>query len=340
MNNQLSFQNGEDIVISSRIRIARNLTTFPYEQKMNAEQKKELGEQVKAVLQQINLGENAFTYSVMQELDNNERGSFVERHIVSKQFANVAEGMLALSKDHKISIMVNEEDHIRIQVIEPGLTLSEAFQTANMIDDVLDASLDYAFHDRFGYLTTCMTNLGTGVRASVMLHLPALEKAGALNSILNTISKLGLTIRGTFGEGSDAYGAIYQVSNQITLGISEEQAIENLKNVVQQLIENEKKAREKIYANPVDFEDLVCRSYGILTNARKLPTKEFYSLISNIRLGISAGVLPQITLETIDRLEAKIGPATIQCQSKELLTPEQRDTARADYVRQQLAITK
>lgn len=329
------FESAEDIVISSRIRIARNIAQFPFENKMNDQQQKELVQLVVGTLGNINLGDNKFEFIPMSDVDEYQKQSLVERHIVSREFINKKNATLALSKDHTISIMVNEEDHIRLQTILPGLELEKAYSIANQIDDVLDNSLDYAFHDRFGYLTTCMTNLGTGLRASVMLHLPALEKAGALNNILSTISKLGLTIRGTFGEGSKAVGSIYQISNQITLGISEAQAIENLKNVVKQIISSEKSAREKVY-RVFELEDTVYRSYGLLKYARQLSTQEFYQLISNIRLGISTGFLKNISMEEIDLLTSKIGAATICSQQKKELNEQQRDQIRAKIVRETL----
>lgn len=329
------FESGEDIVISSRIRIARNIAQFPFENKMNGQQQKELVQLVVGTLGNINLGENSFTFLPMSEIDDYQKQSLVEQHIVSREFVKKENATLALSKDHTISIMVNEEDHIRLQTILPGLELEKAYSIASQIDDVLDNSLDYAFHDRFGYLTTCMTNLGTGLRASVMLHLPALEKAGALNNILSTISKLGLTIRGTFGEGSKALGSTYQISNQITLGISETQAIENLKNVVKQIISSEKSAREKVYRLS-ELEDTVYRSYGLLKYARQLSTQEFYQLISNIRLGVATGFLTSITMEEIDHLTSKIGAATICSQQKKELNEQQRDQMRAKIVRETL----
>lgn len=331
------FESGEDIVISSRIRMARNIAQFPFENKMNDQQQKELVNLVVGTLKNINLGDNPLDFLSMSDIDEYQKQSFVERHIVSREFIKKKNATLALSKDQTISIMMNEEDHIRLQVILSGLELEKAYSVANQIDDVLDNSLDYAFHDRFGYLTTCMTNLGTGLRASVMLHLPALEKAGALNSILSTISKLGLTIRGTFGEGSKAYGSIYQVSNEITLGISEAQAIENLKNVVNQIILNEKAARKKVY-QPLELEDTVYRSYGILKYAHQLSTQEFYELTSNLRLGISTKFLKKINIKDIDDLTAKIGAATICSDQKKEMDQYQRDQIRAQIVRDVFAL--
>ena len=232
--------------------------------------------------------------------------------------------------------MVGEEDHIRIQVMRPGLELNEALKTADMLDNVLDETLDYAFSEQLGFLTACPTNLGTGLRASVMLHLPALEQAGAINQLANTISKLGLTIRGTYGEGSDAKGAAYQISNQITLGISEEMAVQNLQSVVLQVIEQEKKARKAVWPNTVTLEDAVWRSLGILKNARIMSGKEAVERLSLLRLGVSMGILKTVSIQTLNALSAQTGAGTLCRDSREMLSPEQRDIKRAALLREGL----
>ena len=229
-----------DIVISSRIRLARNLVNYPFCGRLTPEQEKQLKAEVKNALEKINLGDNSLQFMEVGQLSQNEGLSMVENHIVSPDFLENKNALLALSKDDSVSIMVNEEDHLRVQVLASGLDLERALDIANKMDDVLDESLDYAFDDQLGFLTACPSNLGTGLRASVMLHIPALEKAGALNKMSGTISKLGLTLRGTYGEGSKALGSIYQLSNQITLGISEEQAVKNLHEITLQIIEKER----------------------------------------------------------------------------------------------------
>jgi protein arginine kinase len=234
--------------------------------------------------------------------------------------------------------MINEEDHLRIQVMRPGLDLDEAYRTADSIDDYLDSRLEFAFDDRLGYLTQCPTNLGTGMRASIMLHLPALHERQAIHQLANTVSKLGLTIRGIYGEGSKPEGAIYQLSNQVTLGISEQSAMENLKGIAAQIIREERSGREQISRNP-RFEDLVWRSLGILRTARLMSHDEFMSLVSNLRVGVALGIIPNIELDTLSELINDAQPATIMATARRDMEPAERDIERAKMVRSRLADT-
>ena len=273
----------------------------------------------------------------MESLDEIKRYAMVERHEVSREFVkNPKNRMLGLSADESVSIMVNEEDHLRIQVMANGLNLSSAFQLCNEIDDALDAKVDYAFDEKLGYLTTCPTNLGTGLRASVMVHLPALEKSGLMNQLTATINKLGLTIRGTYGEGSKVLGSIYQISNQITLGITEQDAIQNLESIVLQVIENEKHARESLLNDKHRLEDVVCRSLGALRYARLLSSKEFFEEVSNVRLGISLGVIHDVEIPRLNRLMALTGSASVCEREGKNLSPQDRDFVRAGIVRNYL----
>jgi len=271
------------------------------------------------------------------------------RQIVSTQYYTAETGdrvrtmknknaLLALSKDDSVSIMVNEEDHLRVQVLASGLDLERALDIANKMDDVLDESLDYAFDDQLGFLTACPSNLGTGLRASVMLHIPALEKAGALNKMSGTISKLGLTLRGTYGEGSKALGSIYQLSNQITLGISEEQAVKNLHEITLQIIEKEREARKALVKSE-KFVDQIYRCYGILKYAKLISSEEFFDLMSYVRIGISEKVLTSdiaehVTMQKLNYLLSQVGSATISQNAKEDLPPEKRDSIRAKIIQE------
>ena len=323
------------IIISSRVRLARNLNAYRFLDRMDAEQQQELNRAVTDKLMELNLGENKLEFIWTDQLTDDQKKSLVERHLASPDFIRRGNNVLALSEDNSISIMVNEEDHLRIQVIVPGFDLEKAYETANHCDDFLNEGFEYAFDEHLGYLTTCMTNLGTGLRASVMMHLPALEAAGALGSIINTVSKLGLTIRGTFGEGSNAYGAVYQISNQITLGISEEQAIENLKNVVNQILYSENEARKSLQArNSLALEDRVYRSYGILKYVRSITAEELYKLLSDVRMGVSMGILPGVQLETLNHLLANCGESTLRIsESEEGEAPLVCSRRRAELVR-------
>ncbi len=327
----------EDIVLSSRIRLARNLSDFPFESRMSDDQRRQLADKVKAALQDIPVGGTPLSFVEMESLDEIKRYAMVERHEVSREFVkNPKNRMLGLSADESVSIMVNEEDHLRIQVMANGLNLSSAFQLCNEIDDALDAKVDYAFDEKLGYLTTCPTNLGTGLRASVMVHLPALEKSGLMNQLTATINKLGLTIRGTYGEGSKVLGSIYQISNQITLGITEQDAIENLESIVLQVIENEKHARESLLNDKHRLEDVVCRSLGALRYARLLSSKEFFEEVSNVRLGISLGVIHDVEIPRLNRLMALTGSASVCEREGKNLSPQDRDFVRAGIVRNYL----
>lgn len=330
--------NHSDIVISSRIRLARNLVNYPFCGRLMEEQEQQLKTEIKNALEKINLGDNSLTFTDAGQLSENEGMSMVENHIVSPDFLQNKNAMLALSKDDSVSIMINEEDHIRIQVLAAGLDLEKALETANKIDDVLDESLEYAFDDQLGFLTACPSNLGTGLRASVMLHIPALEKAGALTKMSGTISKLGLTLRGTYGEGSKAQGSIYQLSNQITLGISEEQAVKNLHEITLQIIDKEREARKALVKNE-KFVDQIYRCYGVLKYAKLISTEEFFDLMSYIKIGISEEILTpeiaeQVTTQKLNYLLSQVGSATICQNAKQELSPEQRDSVRAKIIQE------
>lgn len=325
------------IVLSSRIRLARNVVDFPFRSKMTPEQSEKLNLLVKEALEKMNLGGNQLHFCPMKELSQLKRYAMVEQHIISREFADAAPaGMLALSEDESISIMVNEEDHIRIQIMANGLNLTESYQLCNQIDDVLDESLHYAFDEKLGYLTSCPTNLGTGLRASVMMHLPALEKSGLISRLTSTINKLGLTIRGTYGEGSRVLGSIYQISNQITLGITEQDAIQNLESVVRQIIESEKKARENLLQNRYQLEDVVYRSLGTLRYARLISGNDVFEALSNVRLGVAMGIIQEVSLTTLNELMNLTGAATVSAQAEKEISVTERDYRRGAIIREKL----
>ena len=232
--------------------------------------------------------------------------------------------------------MLNEEDHIRLQVIKKGLALEEAYDIADKLDTLLDERLEFAFDERLGYLTQCPTNLGTGMRASVMLHLPALEKSKVISRISGNLSKLGLIIRGAHGEGTEPKGAMYQLSNQITLGISEKAAIENLKNIANQLMIQEEQARERICSS-IDVRDTIARSLGILRSALVITHDEALKLLSNVRLGISSGQIKDVTAAQVDELMTAVEPATLSVNLGKSLSPHDRDIERATLLRTKLA---
>ena len=240
-----------DVVISTRVRLARNLKQYPFPTRATDKQREAVEQKVKdALLSGNSILSKEFRFLPLESASEEEAVSLVERHIVSPEFISDRRGKAVLiSEDESISIMINEEDHLRIQVLREGLSLKEAAETADRIDTLLSETLDFAYDSEFGYLTQCPTNLGTGLRASVMLHLPALTESGAMPRVSSNLSKLGLTLRGTYGEGSKITGALYQLSNQITLGLSESEAVENLRAITVQLMEEERKARSQMSEN-------------------------------------------------------------------------------------------
>lgn len=338
MNSKWYQQSGPegDVVISTRVRLARNLPKMPFPASMTSAQKEEVVQKTLDAIAAESMICGSFLSMDMHSLSQREALSMAEKHLISPEFCRCDEGsVLLLRDDESISIMVNEEDHLRIQVMYPGLELDKAFQEADKVDTALDRHLHFAFDDRLGYLTQCPTNLGTGMRASIMLHLPALQERGMLQQLANTVSKLGLTIRGLYGEGSKPEGAIYQLSNQVTLGISEQAAIENLKGIAAQIIREERAAREQLCRNP-RFEDRVWRSLGILCTARLLGHDEFMALISNIRIGVAMKMMDTIGLDVISALINDAQPANIMVAAGQDLEPAQRDALRARMTRERL----
>jgi protein arginine kinase len=273
----------------------------------------------------------------IKDLTEPQRISLVESHLASPEFISDANGrVILISKDRTMSIMVNEEDHIRLQIIKKGYELEEAYDLADKLDTLLDEQLDIAFDEKLGYLTQCPTNLGTGMRASVMLHLPALQKSRAIGRIAGNLQKLGLTIRGTYGEGSNPKGAMYQLSNQVTLGISEKSAIENLKNITNQLVNQELKAQQRM-VQTIETQDEITRSLGILKYAKCISCEEAIKLLSNVRFGIVSGVIKDVDVDTVDKLITDIQPATIMVNKKEEIKPQDRDIIRAGIIKDGLS---
>ena len=325
--------NQGDIVLSTRVRLARNLEDYPFTSRLDSKEKEEVSSIIKEALSDYN--EKALENIDMASLTPAGAVSLAEKHLISPEFASETKGRsLLLSESEDVSIMLCEEDHVRIQVIYPGLSLEEAFDTAEKIDSHLEKKLSYAFNENLGYLTQCPTNLGTGMRASVMLHLPALSKKGAMRGLSTTVSKLGLTLRGSYGEGGESSGDIYQLSNQVTLGISESAAIQNLSSIALQIIAQEKQARA-VLVKDEDFMDKIYRAYGILKSAYKLTSRELIGLLSYVRLGASEGIL-NVPLETLSALFIELQPATMNAQSEESLSQSQRDIKRAERVRESL----
>ncbi len=329
--NKWYIENGEqgDVVLSTRIRLARNIDEYPFPAKLTKEGKKEVCEKVRDILLSQKYWD--FSYTQMETLTKAQSISLAERHLISPDFASQKDGALVLTDDEAISIMLCEEDHIRLQVMMSGLALQEAFSVADKVDNILSSELQYAFDERIGYLTQCPTNLGTAMRASVMLHLPALTKCGQIGKLANTVSKLGLVIRGAHGEGSSPKGEIYQLSNQITLGISEKEALDNLQSITLQLVAQERAAAKKLLENPVQVDN-IWRARGILQYARMLSCDEFMELSSLVRLGAREGLF-EIDAKKLNELTYNIQPATINARENTDFAANQRDVIRAEEVR-------
>ena len=323
-----------DVVISTSIHLARNIKQFPFPASLSMQDKLKVNSVIKNATDELR--DYSFNYYEMKTLSQAEVVSLAERHLVSPEFASSRDGRaLLLTDDEAVSVMLNEEDHIRLQVMYAGFALDEAFRTADKIDSQLSEKLQFAFDDRLGYLTQDPTALGTGMKASVVLHLPALVSSSQITKLITTVSKLGLSLRGSYGEGAAAKGDLFRLSNTITLGISEKAAIENLKSIALQIAAQERVAREEIFKAPVT-EDRIFRAYGVLKYARMIDTSEFMELISLVRLGAVKGII-NMDCAQIEALMIHMQPATISLSVDRPLDRIERDKLRAQFVRQSLS---
>lgn len=320
-------------VITSRVRLARNYAELPFVPRMNREDKEKLKEKLHLAIKK---GPVPLSYIDMEQVDDIRAGAMVEDHTVSPEFAQNREGeglFISEPSDNSLSVMVNEEDHLRIQAICDGFALGDAYALADRADDLFGEVSPYAFSERYGYLTCCPTNLGTGMRASVMMHLPVLSETGNINRFINSLSGLGLTVRGLYGEGSQPGGHIYQLSNQVSLGITEEEALQRLSDSAKKIEESEL-ALQKKYLENISVKDRIHRAYGLLREARLLSSSEFLKLISDVRWGILQGEIPA-DLHRVDRLFSKAQPYNIMVSSQEN-SASLRDQRRAELVRNTL----
>lgn len=324
-----------ETVYSTRVRLARNLRGIPFPDRAGAEEKELVIEKVRgAIMNSNSVISREFRFLPLGELSREAAVSLCERHIVSPDFIADRQGKAVLiSEDESVSIMINEEDHVRIQVMKEGLALTEALETADRIDTLLSENLDFACDREFGYLTQCPTNLGTGMRASVMLHLPALTESGGMGRIAENLGKLGMVLRGAFGEGTKAVGDMFQLSNQITLGLSEREAVENLTAIAGQLSEQEKRQRDEL-CREIAWQDGIARAAGTLKYARLMSGEEAARLLSLLRLGVAQGMVTGIELGTINGLTAAVQPATLMSREGRQMEPEERDKLRADILRE------
>ncbi len=326
-----------DIVLASRVRLARNLCKLPFPNRAKSEDLAQVWQAMKRMVQEFEKSGKSYTALDMEELTPLERYILVEKHIVSPQLAREPQqrGLIADEKAG-ICIMVNEEDHVRIQALRPGLDLLGALAEADVVDDLIESRYDLAFLPEFGYLTACPTNVGTGMRASVMLHLPALAMTKQIEQVVQAVTQLGLTVRGMYGEGSEAAGNVFQISNQLTLGLSEKEVIGNIEGVVRQVVGHERDARQMLKKDaPIELADRIWRAFGVLRYARRLGGSESLALLSQIRLGIDEEIIGDISPLIFNELIVATRPAFLQRLSgKTKLSPEERGSVRAELVRE------
>lgn len=328
-----------DIVLSSRIRLARNFEEFNFPTIFSHDEAKAIIAKMGEIYKQTSFKKfGQMELLKIDEMQPLQKRVLVEKHLISPQLAEDSPyGACLVTENEEVSIMINEEDHLRIQCLFPGLQLSEALKAANDIDDWLERYIHFAFDEERGYLTSCPTNVGTGLRASVMMHLPGLILTQQMNRIVPAISQLGLVVRGIYGEGSEALGNIFQISNQITLGKSEQDIVEDLQSVVSQLISQERSAREALRkTSDIQLEDRVYRSYGVLANSRIIETKEAARCLSDVRLGIDMGYIKNVSKNILNELMILTQPGFLQQYAGGPLRPHERDIRRAALIRERL----
>ena len=327
----------DKIVMSSRVRLARNLKDASFPGWAKKPERIRVLELVRPAVQALPEMKEAFA-EAMDNLSTLDKQILVERHLISREHAAKSAGSgLVLNRDESLCFMINEEDHLRMQALRPGLQLRQAWTAIDQADSALEKKLPYAFSPELGYLTACPTNIGTGIRVSAMLHLPGLVLAEQINPIIQSVNKLGLAVRGLYGEGTEALGNVFQVSNQMTLGETESVIVERLEKVLAQIIEHEENARATLLEKkPKTVYNHIGRAYGILANAHSISSKETMNLLSLMRLGVDIGLFPGVDRGLVDELFILTQPAHLQKQHSEKLTAEERDLLRADMVRDRL----
>ncbi|MDD5017090.1 MAG: protein arginine kinase [Eubacteriales bacterium] len=319
-----------DVVISTRIRLARNLADVPFPSKIRKRSDIEL---VHSSAKDCLLKASEFKYVRLSDMSELSKRALTERHIISNELARKKDGGLITSGDESISVLIMEEDHYRLQSISAGLAINKAYNAADHLDIMLSDGVSFAYDEELGFLTSCPTNAGTGLRASVMLHLPALTAAKGIQRVIAMISKVGMTVRGAFGEGSEASGAFYQISNQITLGVSEKEILMRLLTTANKVIDFERHTRRELYRNlGIALEDRIWRAIGVLRNARKMSDVEAQKLISDVAFGVALGFVPKLSSSTLYRVMMDTRPAVL-AEGNNSAQPQQRDVVRADILR-------
>ena len=328
-------QNGKesDVVLSSRIRIARNLKKYPFPSVYRKEDAKMISDEIENVTPSLGYG---LKFLKLKDIDDVTKMSLVEKHIISPDFAlskNEYAGLL-INEEENICFMINEEDHIRMQVFATGLELDNLLKLAIEIDEKLENFVVYAYSEKYGFLTSCPTNVGTGLRASVMVHLPGLSMTGNIQKVLDVVNNFGMNIRGIYGEGSKSQGDIYQISNNQSLGITEEETIQKIKKITEKVIEQERMARKVLGKNTIDLEDMVYRAYGLISNARKISSNECRNLLSQIKLGTDLGIIKELDDSKVNKLNLYTMPANLQKYVGKPLNGYERDIKRAEVIKQ------
>lgn len=333
MNWYLENGKDSDVIISSRIRLARNIKEFPFKIKMTNKDKIELLEKVKSVVPSLGYGLKFF---YLKDIDDLTKMELLEKHIISPEMVleKDEEKAILLNEEENICIMLNEEDHIRLQVFSSGLDLQNTLNLAIEIEEKLDQLLNFSYSEKYGFLTACPTNVGTALRASVMVHLPALKITGNLSKVLHIVNNFGMTIRGIYGEDSQSKGDIYQISNIQTLGMDENEIISNLENITKKVMEQERLARKYLAKNSIELEDKVYRSYGILSNAKKITSIECDSLLSDVKLGTDLGIILELNDKKVKELMLYTKPANIQKRVGKVLEAKERDEKRSEIIKQ------
>jgi protein arginine kinase len=327
------------IVVSSRVRLARNLRGRPFPGWAKKADRTQVIDLVKPPVEELPEMQDSFS-ELMQDLSALERNVLVERHLISREHAAKGIGSaVVMNRRQTLSIMINEEDHLRMQSIRSGLQLKSAFKLVDKIDSTLEGKLDFAYDTRLGYLTACPTNVGTGMRASAMLHLPGLVLSELINQVIQAVNKIGLAVRGLYGEGTEAMGNLFQISNQTTLGEKEDEIISRLTKVIETIIEKEHDARQMLIQKKSNtLSDQIGRAYGILTFAHGMTSKEALNLLSIMKLGVDLGAFPEDRRLPVDELFIETQPAHLQKSSQQKLNAEERDFLRAEIIRDRLKV--
>lgn len=322
-----------DVVISTRVRLARNIKDIPFTSHMQKKEAEMVLSKMESIASNIGYG---LKFLRLSKMDNLTKLSLVEKHIISPDFAVDKEetGAIIINDEENICIMVNEEDHLRIQVLSSGLELEQSLALAMEIDEKIENLVNYAFSEKYGFLTACPTNVGTGMRASVMVHLPALTITGNSKKVLEAVNNFGMNIRGIYGEGSKSQGDIYQISNKQSLGTSENEIIKNLKAITEKIIEQERLARKYLGKEQIELEDRVYRAYGILSNAKKISSEEAKELLSSVKLGTDMGIIKELNDLKVNELILFTKPGNLQKKVGKTLDSYERDIERAKLIRQ------